>query len=141
LNERATLLTAGDLAAFVLFGVIGLASHEESITLTVVARSLLPFPLAWFALAPWLGMTGQAAQYGQLRLTTLVAVWAAVGVVALAGRALVFERELFNAFFVIALAGNGLFLAGWRSIYSRWLAPADTLPVRRQAGRQARKEA
>ena len=130
MNDRTTLLIGGDLAAFVAFGLIGLASHEESVSLTIIARSMLPFPVAWFALAPWLGMTGQSATYGLVRIPTLIAVWMPVGVVALIGRALVFDRELFNAFFVIALVGNGLFLIGWRAIYSRWMAPEDGRPAR-----------
>jgi hypothetical protein len=49
-------------------------------------------------------------------------IWLPVGVVALMVRAAIFDRHLFNAFFVIALIGHGLFLVGWRAVYSRCLA-------------------
>jgi hypothetical protein len=44
-------------------------------------------------------------------------VWLPAGVIALIARAAIFDRALFNAFFVVALVGYGLFLAGWRAIY------------------------
>jgi hypothetical protein len=104
----------------VLFGAIGLASHDEGVSLGVIARSILPFAVAWFAVAPWFGAFRRRAGQGWGPGLRLAAVWLAAGVLALAGRALVFERELFSAFFLIALVGNGLFLGAWRAIYSLW---------------------
>ncbi len=52
-------------------------------------------------------------------------IWAAAGVVAMAGRALVFDRELFTAFFAIGITGAGLFLAAWRAMYNWWATRSD----------------
>ena len=59
----------------------------------------------------------------RLALFLIALVWLPVGVVALVVRAAIFDRALFNAFFVIALIGHGLSLVGWRAAYSRWVAP------------------
>ena len=113
------MLLTGDIAAFLLFGFIGLASHEESVTASIVARSLLPFPIAWMMIAPNVGALDPRA-----RIPGVLGVWVVAGVIALVARSVLFDRELFNAFFVISLFGNGLFLAIWRVIYGRWLAPS-----------------
>jgi hypothetical protein len=44
--RSARVLVAGDVAALVAFGLIGLASHEKSGGLEVIARSILPFVIA-----------------------------------------------------------------------------------------------
>jgi hypothetical protein len=122
-RDRGVLvLIAGDIAAFVAFGVIGLISHEKSFDVEPVVRSIVPFVVAWLLIAPFFGAFSEEAVAGRKRLAEIALVWLPVGVIALCARALVFDRELFNAFFVIALVGNGLFLLGWRAAYSRWVA-------------------
>lgn len=79
----------------------------------------------WLAAhSPFLGAYSDDALRGRKPLTEIALIWLPVGVVALVARAVVFDRQLFNAFFVIAFVGHGLFLIGWRAVYSRWLAPA-----------------
>jgi hypothetical protein len=51
----------------------------------------------------------------------LLGAWLIAGTAALIARALIFDRELFTAFFVIVLAGDALFLLAWRSVYERLL--------------------
>jgi hypothetical protein len=108
--------------AFVLFGAIGLASHEDAVTAKTIARAILVFPATWFLIAPWLGAFSERAVAGREPLGRIAVIWLAAGVVALCARALIFDRALFNAFFVIALVGNGLLLIGWRAAYAVWLA-------------------
>lgn len=128
-DRGAVLLVFGDLAAFVAFGAIGIASHEDGVTLKTIARAVLLFPAAWFLIAPWFGAFSQRAVAGQgwgsdpRGLVRVALVWLPAGVIALVARAAIFDRALFNAFFVVALVGYGLFLVGWRAIYGRWLAP------------------
>ena len=122
MTNRIAILALGDLCAFVLFGAIGLTSHEDSVTLRTVVRAILVFPAAWFVIAPWLGMFSERAVAGTEPLWRIAVVWVVVGVVALCLRALVFDRALFNAFFVIALVGNGVMLVGWRAAYSSWVS-------------------
>lgn len=114
--NRTAVLALGDLAAFVVFGSIGLTSHEDAITLETIARAVLVFPAAWFVIAPWFGMFAERAP----GLGRVAAVWVVAGVVALCARAMIFDRELFNAFFVIALVGNGMLLIAWRAAYASW---------------------
>ena len=124
------ILILGDLAAFVAFGAIGMASHEDGVNLKAIARAVLLFPEVWFLIAPWCGAFSERAVAGQgwgdkpRGMMRVALVWLPAGVIALIARAAIFDRALFNAFFVVALVGYGLFVVGWRTIYGRWLAPS-----------------
>ncbi len=122
MTRSKAILVLGDLAAFVAFGALGITSHEDALSLKVVARAVLLFPAAWFAISPWLGAFAPRAVAGRESLLRLALTWLPCGVLALCLRAAIFDRALFNAFFVIALVGYGLFLVAWRAVYSRWLA-------------------
>ncbi len=117
----ARTLIAGDLLALLAFALIGLASHEHEVTATAVARTFLPFAAAWLVIGGVSGMfrstdDGRPPLGGRFFIAYLAA-----GAIALIARSIIFDRALFNAFFVIALVGNGLFLFGWRAGYSWWL--------------------
>lgn len=118
---RGIILVIGDLAAFVAFGALGLATHEDAVTATTIARAVLVFPAAWFVIAPWFAAFSERAVAGREPLWRLALVWVIAGVVALCVRALIFDRALFNAFFVIALVGNGVLMLGWRAAYGVWV--------------------
>lgn len=85
---------------------------------TTIARTILVFPAAWFVTAPWFGAFSERAVGGRKSLARLALIWLVAGVVALCARALIFDRALFNAFFVIALVGNGALLLGWRAAWA-----------------------
>lgn len=114
------LLVAGDLAAMLLFALIGIASHERDISVTILARSFLPFAVAWLTIGAALGACRHERPSWRL-----LAVYLACGVTALVVRAAIFDRTLFNAFFVIALFGNGLMLLGWRWLRAGFGAGAE----------------
>jgi hypothetical protein len=103
------LLVAGDLAAMLLFALIGVASHEEEVSLAVFARSFLPFAATWLTLGLALGAFRMDRPSPRL-----LAVYLVCGVTALVARSVIFDRTLLNAFFAIALAGNGALLFAWR---------------------------
>lgn len=124
--NRTAVLVLGDLAAFLVFGALGLTSHEDAITPKTIARAILVFPVAWFVIAPWFGAFSERAVAGQDPMWRLGAIWLVAGVVALIARAAVFDRSLFNAFFVIALVGNGVLLVAWRAAYKAWFARSIT---------------
>lgn len=119
------LLIAGDVAALVAFGLVGLASHEDAVTGTSFARAILPFPVAWLLIAPFFGAFSARASEGRYPVASVLMIWAVAGIAGMCGRALVFERELFSAFFVIGITGGGLFLAGWRLLYNWWATRSD----------------
>ena len=125
---RRALLVAGDVAAFVAFGLVGLASHDDALTQTTFARAILPFPVAWLLIAPFFGAFRARAAEGRYPVANVLMIWAAAGIFAMAGRALVFDRELFTAFFAIGITGAGLFLAGWRAVYNWWANRSDRRP-------------
>ena len=116
--NRTALLALGDLAAFLVFGALGLTSHEDAITAKTIARAVLVFPVAWFVIAPWFGAFSERAVAGRESLVSVALIWLVAGVVALFARALIFDRALFNAFFVIALVGNGVLLLAWRAAWA-----------------------
>jgi hypothetical protein len=117
MTDRRVLI-AGDLAAMLLFAFIGIASHERDISLTIFARSFLPFAVTWLTLGSALG----AFRLERFSIR-LLGVYLVCGVTALVARSLVFDRTLFNAFFVIALVGNGALLFAWRSLRAGFLPP------------------
>ncbi|MDO8616371.1 MAG: DUF3054 domain-containing protein [Dehalococcoidia bacterium] len=118
-QKRALALALGDVASLVAFGVLGLASHEREFTAAAFARAVLPFAAAWLALGWPLGAFGLHDGRPALTGWRFAAAWLVCGTAALGARALVFDRHLLNAFFVIALAGNGLSLAAWRLAFDR----------------------
>lgn len=118
--QSRALLIGGDITAFVAFGLLGLASHEDGITATTIARSIVPFVVAWLAIAPWAGAFSDKAVVGRYPVANVLIVWFAAGIAGMCGRALVFDRTLFTAFFAIGITGLGLFLGGWRAIYNWW---------------------
>ena len=128
-RSPALILALGDLAAFVAFGALGLASHEKSFAVTPIIRSIVPFAAAWLLLSPLAGAYSDDALAGRgwgddaRGIARTFLVWIPIGVIALIARAAIFDRQLFNAFFVIALVGDGIFITGWRAMYSRWVAP------------------
>ena len=113
------LLIAGDIATLVAFGFIGVASHEEAISAEIVARSIVPFVVTWLVIGGISGMFGSAAQVGRVDPARFLAAWLIAGTLAMIARALIFDRELITAFFVIGIVGYGIFLAGWRLAYHR----------------------
>ena len=116
------VLIAGDLAAMLLFAFVGIASHEKDISFTIFARSFLPFAVVWVTLGAALGAF--RTERPSLRL---LAVYLVCAVTALVVRAVIFDRELLNAFFVIALVGNGLLLFAWRWLRAGFGARAERL--------------
>ena len=126
------LVVLGDLGALILFGVIGLYSHERSITPPGLARAVLPFVAAWFTLGWVLGAFRPAnAPAWKAHLGQVLTIWAACGVVALVGRSIVFSRPLLSAFSVIALLGNGLLLIWWRTLLrALWARSNRSVPDR-----------
>ena len=118
------LLAAGDVAAILMFPLLGRGSHglEESPAL-LVARVGAPFVIGWFAAALPLG----AYKPGLLRtprafLLRSAAAWLlGVVVVGLLLRNTVFGEQFKAPFAGIVSLFTGMFLLGWRAAYARFL--------------------
>jgi len=109
-------IVVGDLLALLTFALLGLASHEHEVSAPALARTFVPFAVSWLVVGGLTGMlkpnvAGHPATGARFLVAYLVA-----GVVALVARSIIFDRTLFNAFFVIALVGNGILLFGWRAL-------------------------
>jgi hypothetical protein len=119
-------IIAGDLVALFAFAMLGLASHEHEVTAAALARTFVPFATAWLLVGGLAGMLRPTADgYPAVGLRYLAAYLVAAAI-ALTARSVIFDRALFNAFFVIALVGNGLFLFAWRAICAWWLSRRST---------------
>ena len=114
-------IALGDLFALFAFALFGLASHEHEVTAAALARTFVPFAVSWLAVGRIAGALRPTADGRPAMGLRFLAAYLVAGVIALSVRSLIFDRVLFNAFFVIALAGNGLFLYGWRAAAAWWL--------------------
>jgi hypothetical protein len=79
-------------------------------------------------IAPFAGAFSARAMEGRCHVANVLMAWGVAGVLGMCGRALVFDRELFTAFFAIGITGAGLFLGGWRAIYNWWATRPDRNP-------------
>ncbi|GFR47553.1 hypothetical protein Agub_g9278, partial [Astrephomene gubernaculifera] len=114
--KSAALLAAGDLAALALFAAAGRANHGEPLSAETISTAL-PFVLAWFATAPFLGGFGaEARKKGVPAAATTAAKCWAVGIPAgLLLRGLLRGYVPPLPFVAVSLAVNGALLVGWRS--------------------------
>jgi Protein of unknown function (DUF3054) len=124
--RTSRVIVAGDLAAFLAFSVFGLASHEHDLSAATFARTFLPFAGSWLLIGAATGMFRPTSDGRPVTGLRLLGAFLMAGVIALVARSIVFDRTLLNAFFVIALVGNGLLLFGWRTGYNWWLGRRST---------------
>ena len=116
-DERRTIspryLLIGDAIAITMFAVIGLASHDEGITIGGVARNALPILAAWFFVAAFAGT------YSRPGLRTMLITWAIAVPVGVGLRAIVLSRPADGSQIVFAIVTMTVTLAlllGWRAI-------------------------
>jgi hypothetical protein len=132
IDGRSWLLAAGDLGAFLLFGLLGLVSHERELTAEAFARSVLPFAAAWVLIGGPLGVFQMSgAGRPAAPIWRVAAIWLIAGTAALVARGVIFDRTLLTAFFVIGLLGNGMLLLAWRLLYPAFTAPEPPEPRQR----------
>ena len=112
LNRRAALALGIDVAAVVLFVVIGRRNHHETGNAVVGAlRIVAPFLIALI-----IGWLAARADRDPMSIRSGVVVWACTVVVGLAVRRLVFQRGIALAFIIVATVTLGVFLVGWRAV-------------------------
>ena len=104
---------AADLTCFVVFGLIGLQSHSESLTLANFTRAVLPFAVAWPVTAAALGALRPGPERSALA-RRLLAAWLPAWAAGLAARILIFGRPFVLAFAVVSLLVPAVFLLAWR---------------------------
>ena len=116
-NRRfSPVLLSGDVAAFVLFAVVGLSSHEQDYSPAAFARTVLPFLLPWLVTAGVAGLYRRRTDVGPSSVIKPVLIaWLPAWAAGLALRSLVWGRAFSPAFAIVALLVNAALLLGWRA--------------------------
>jgi len=120
------LLVAGDTLVVLLTSLAGFAQHGELATAGPgrVAATVVPFVLAWFAAAPWLGCfdPGRMARPSNLWRVPAAALLAApLGAVL---RGLWLQAPVVPVFAVVMAAVLGAAMLAWRVLAVRLLRPS-----------------
>ena len=112
-----TLALVGDLVLIIVFPFLGAMNHEDAVSFESFTRTVVPFAFAWVVV----GMVS-----GGLAIETLCSLrrtyvrvppaWVAAGVVAIAMRISVFDRDFSPAFSIVAIAVMGGLIVGWRLV-------------------------
>lgn len=123
--RRVGLLAVGDIVVFMLFAVIGRASHNEAAGLSAiaeVAQTAAPFALGWFVVSPWLGaFNADVAARPRHMLGRTALAWLLALPIGLIVRALIIGRGSPLSFAIVTFITALLMLLGWRGVYA-WLA-------------------
>jgi peptidoglycan/LPS O-acetylase OafA/YrhL len=114
-GRRIAVAAALDVAAVVVFVILGRRSHHEdgswlAGTWRVAAPFLIGLAVGWLIARAW-----RAPQ----ALVTGVVVWLATVAVGMVLRHTVFDRGTAVAFVIVALITLALLLLGWRAIAAR----------------------
>jgi hypothetical protein len=117
-SRRAALAFGIDVAAVVLFVVIGRRNHHETGNVVVGAVKIV----APFLIALIIGWLVAHADRAPMSLRSGMVIWVSTVVIGLVLRRLVFQRGTAIAFIIVATITLGAFLVGWRAI-SRTLRP------------------
>ena len=117
--KKSILLILGDLLAIALVTVIGFATHGEAglSFLPRMAAAFFPVSLAWFILAPALGLFGveNVSKPNQLWRPVLAMVFAAPLAVVLRG--LLLNAPIIPIFAVVLASTSAFGMLVWRALY------------------------
>ena len=113
------LLIAGDVGAFLLWVIAGLATHQMySSLLFNVARVAAPFLIGWFAVAPFTGAYDLSEASRARFLGRSVLTWLAGTCLGLLLRATLFHNGFVPIFAAVTLVVTALLVLGWRTAFS-----------------------
>lgn len=129
------ILVAGDLLAFLLFGVLGRASHGLEVTILTAIGAAYPFALAWLGMGLLLGSFKPARVAGPLEAVKWAWItWILSWPVGLLLRSLILQRPVMWAFALVVFGTNLVILGLWRAGYA-WLAGRQGWSRQAAAGR------
>ncbi len=117
--RKHTPLILGDIATILVVTLVGFASHEAlGAPLSRMLATFLPLTLAWFCVAPWLGLFDERIT-GDWRQLWRVA-WALLLAAPLAGWLRgIWLRSLVIPLFIAILGGVSILAMGlWRGVYA-----------------------
>ena len=107
------VLAAGDALAIVLFSVIGLANHDEGITVGGIVRNSGPILAAFAVVAPF------ARTYTKPGLRSLLVTWAIAVPIGVVIRAIALDRPADGSqatFAIVTMITTLILLVAWRGI-------------------------
>lgn len=118
IRQISPILIVGDIAAFLLFAVVGLSSHEKDYSPASFARTVLPFLLPWLAVAFASGLFRPTRGVDPSSVLKPVALaWLPAWAVGLALRSLLWGRPFVPAFAIVTLVLNLVLLLCWRATH------------------------
>lgn len=109
----AFVLAVGDSVAIISFAVIGLANHEEGITLAGIVRNALPILGAWIVASVVIGT------YTAPGVRSLLLTWAIAVPLGVAIRAIALHRAADGSQFtfgIVAMIATLVLLLAWRGL-------------------------
>ena len=114
-TASSRLAALGDLVVFLLFPILGAANHDTTLSLDTIARTTVPFGLAW----AFVGLVAGAFAVRTLRspartLAIVPAAWLAAGIIAIGARVLMLDRPFVFSFAIVAIGLTGVLLIAWR---------------------------
>ena len=119
MTRNRSALILGDILAIGIITLIGFATHGETdlSLLPRMAATFLPLVMAWFLLAPWLGLFQHEVIYDarQLWRPTLTALFAAPLAAVLRG--LIRNAPIIPVFAVVLGATTAFGMILWRGVY------------------------
>ncbi len=123
--SRIALLAIGDALIFVIFAVIGMRSHKESLTVPSVLLTAAPFAIGWFLVSPFIGAFRRkiTSQPGKMSLRTALA-WLIAWPVGLLLRGIIRHEIPPLSFAIVTLITNIIFLQLWRVPFA-WFTRRD----------------
>ena len=107
------VLAAGDAIALVLFAVIGLANHDEGITVAGIVRNAGPILAAFAVVAPFTGA------YTKPGMRSLLLTWAIAVPIGVVIRAVALDRPADGSqvtFGIVTMIATLVLLLAWRGI-------------------------
>ena len=123
MSARTRLLVLGDVAALVVFALIGRRSHEEPASLASLVETAAPFVVAWLSVMAVAALTARAGVAppgsGPRDLVrSALRTWLVAFPVAVLLRAAVLGRFSPWTFYVVAFIAAFALIAGWRVAFA-----------------------
>jgi len=112
-------LAAGDVFAIAVVTVIGFATHNEA-DISFLLRMVivfLPLSIAWFLLAPWLGLFQQETTSNPKQLWRPAFVMLFAASLAVVIRGLILGAPIIPIFALVLCATSALGMLIWRGVY------------------------
>jgi len=118
INNR-NILILGDIFVTLLIILIGFATHGELNTSLITRMSALFFPLiiAWFLIAPWLGLFQHKVVSNPKQLWRPVLAMIFAAPLAAVLRGLILNAPIIPIFVIVLAATSAFGMVLWRGIY------------------------